>query len=245
MPVLTPTGLVFSIGDLVPEVIKKVENRTNETDRAAAWLRDAILEITSNADYRDEFDQLETWGLPFVLTSGIQEYPEGPLLPPVTSNLGNMDFLIWLDPVTNKIRKRLDYMSVLESDRFQPLNSLPTQWYRFNSNIGFNPVPDQGYQVQSRFVKQHPINDNVLTDTQLLIPREWNHLFVLAAAELGFIELGEYDKATSIHTLLYGDPNQPDKEPGMFKKAKRRHERERWRMTAALRPVYKPSSWGK
>lgn len=233
----------FTITSLVPEVILKVENRTSDTARAQVWLRDSIIEISSNPSYRDEFDQLEIYGNTFNLTPGTQEYPESNFIPPGDVNLATLDFLIWLDPLTNQVRKRLDYMSFMESDRFQPLNSLPTQWYRFNANIGFNPVPDLAYQVQPRILQFHPINDASLGDTVILLPREWNHLLVLAAAEMGFIEFSEYDKAAKIHNLLYGDPDKP-KEMGLFKKAKRRHERERWRSSAALRPVYKPVMWG-
>jgi hypothetical protein len=245
MPVVIPTAPpVFTICDLVPEVILKLENRTTDTDRAQVWLRDALIEISANPDYRDEFDSLELWGTAANLSIGVQEYAESNFIPEQYTNLGNMDFLIWLDPPHNKNRKKLEYMSVLESDRFQPLNSLPTQWYRFNAAIGFNPIPDLTYQVQPRFVMLHPINDSNLCDTEILLPREWNHLLVLAAAEMGFIEYSEYDKAASIHKLLYGDPETP-KEPGLFKKAKRRHQRERWRSSAALRPVYKPIGWGR
>jgi hypothetical protein len=245
MPVLNPitSVLTFSIGDLVNEVILKVENRTSDSDRAAIWLRDALLEISSNPDYRDDFDQLQEFGNQFNLVIGQQEYDEAPIIPSGDVNLATLDFLIWLDYPTNTVRKKLEQMSFQESDRFQPLNSLPTQWYRFANNIGFNPVPDQPYQVQPRILRMHPIDDNSVIGTNILLPREWNHILVHAAAEFGFIEYGEYEKASSIHQLLYGDPDRP-KEPGMIKKAKRRLERERWRSTQALRPVYKPMGWG-
>lgn len=245
MPILSPgEPIQFTIGDLVDEVILRVENRTTDTDRASVWIRDSLIEISSNPDYRDDFDQLCIWGNQFNLIIGQQEYDESNYVPPGDVNLATLDFLIWIDYPTNMWRKKLEYMSYQESDRFQPLNSLPTQWYRFNEAIGFNPVPDKTYQVQPRILQFHPINDNVLDDTIILLPREWNHLLVLAAVEHGFIEQGEYEKASSIHTLLYGDPEKP-KEPGLFKKAKRRNERERWRSSAQLRPVYKPVGWGR
>jgi hypothetical protein len=235
---------IFTIGQLVPEVIYKVENRTTDTARAAVWLRDSIIEISSNADYRDDFDQLQEFGNPVNLQIGVQEYPEAPWIPTGDVNLATLDFLIWLDYPTNLIRKKLEQMSFQESDRFQPLNSLPTQWYRFNANIGFNPVPDQPYQVQPRILRFHPINDANLPATTILLPREWNHILVYAAVEHGFIEYGEYEKAGSVHQLLYGDPDRP-KEPGLIKKTLRRLTRERWRSTQPLRPSYKPVMWGR
>lgn len=245
MPILTPTGLQFTIGDLVPEVILRTENHTTDANRAAIWIRDSLIEISSNPDFRDDFDQLQVFGTPGNLTVGVQEYDETKLWIPLgDTNLATLDFLIWLDYPTNTIRKKLEYMSFQESDRFQPLNSLPTQWYRFNKFIGFNPVPDKPYQVQPRILRFHPINDNVLTMTIILLPREWNHILVLAAVEHGFIEYNEYEKANAVHMLLYGDPDRP-KDPGLIKKAKRRNERERWRSSAQLRPIYKPVCYGR
>jgi hypothetical protein len=48
----------FTIGQLVPEVILRTENRTTDTTRAAIWLRDALLEISGSPDYRDDFVEL-------------------------------------------------------------------------------------------------------------------------------------------------------------------------------------------
>lgn len=241
---------IFTIANLVGEVILKVENRVSDQARAAVWLRDSLIEISSNPSFRDDFDQLQVFGNKFVLTPGTQEYPEGPLIPaPVLPNssgvnLASLDFLIWLDPPNNTIRKKLENTDFQETDRFQPLNSLPTQWYRFNANIGFNPVPDLSYQVQPRILQLHPINDDNLPTTQILLPREWNHILVLAGAEHGYIEYGEYEKAGNIHTLLYGDPDRP-KAPGLIYQTKRRKQRERWRGTQQLRPVYKTIGWGR
>lgn len=244
---------IFTFANLVPEIILKVENRVSDQARAAIWLRDSLLEISSNPSYRDDFDQLQIFGLKFALTAGTQEYPEAPFIPAPTLpnssgvNLATLDFLIWLDPTAlppNQIRKKLEYASFQETDRFQPLNSLPTQWYRFNANIGFNPVPDLNYQVQPRILQLHPINDDNLPATQILLPREWNHILVLAAAEHGYLEYGEYEKSAAIHKLIHGDPDD-QKNPGLIYSIKRRPQRERWRGTQQLRPVYKPIGWGR
>lgn len=58
MLVVGSSGLIFTIDDLDDEVIARVENRTSDIGRARIWLRDAILEISSNPDFRNEFDQL-------------------------------------------------------------------------------------------------------------------------------------------------------------------------------------------
>ena len=75
MPILSPVtnSLVFLFSDLDSEVILKLENRTSDVPRADVWLRDALLEITGDPDFRNEFDQLEIYGPQFLLTPLQQE----------------------------------------------------------------------------------------------------------------------------------------------------------------------------
>src|SRR5271168_3733167 len=111
MPVLNPTSnvTVFSFSDLDTEVILKTENRTTDLARADVWLRDALLEITSDPDLRDEFDQLEEYGPRFNLTPQLQEYAEASnLIPSGDVNVATLDILIWQDPPTNIIRRSLE-----------------------------------------------------------------------------------------------------------------------------------------
>jgi hypothetical protein len=235
----------FTIGDLDEEVILRVENRTTDLARADIWLRDALLGITSDFNFRNEFDQLEIWGTPYNLTVNVQEYAESNLLPSgVDYNVATLDILIWLDPPTNSIRWKLEQSHYQKADTFQPTNSVPTEWYRFGSAIGFNPIPDKNYQVQTRMLQQHPINDADLTATVILIPRDWNEILVWAAAERGFMELLEFEKAGLIHKLLYGDPEHPER-PGLIEGRKKRREQEAHRTEEALRPIVKASCYGR
>ena len=245
MPVLSPTGVLqFYFSDLDNEVILKTENRTTDLSRADVWLRDALLEITSDPDLRDEFDQLEEYGPKFNLTPQVQEYAEVMnLIPTGDVNVATLDILIWQDPPTNTLRRKLEPSHYQKADNFQPSNSLPTEWYRFSSTIGFTPIPDLAYQIQCRILRQHPINDNLLSQTAILIPRDWNEILVYAAVERGFIELLEYEKAASIHKLLHGDPKYPAK-IGILQGRKKRRAMEAHRTSDALRPVLRPSTWG-
>jgi hypothetical protein len=244
MPVLSRSGvLIFAISDLENEVILRTENRTTDTARADIWIRDALLEITSDPDFRNEFDQLEIYGVQFNLTPQVQEYSESNLIPAGDVNTATLDILIWQDPPTNSIRRKLMPSHYQKADNFQPTFSLPTEWYRFGPNIGFTPVPDKAYQIQTRMLQMHPINDNVLNQTQILIPRDWNEILVWAAVERGFMELLEYEKAGKIHTLLHGDPKHPER-LGLLEGRKKRREMEAHRTEEALRPVYRPSSYG-
>jgi hypothetical protein len=243
MPVLTPTGILFQIQDLENEVILRTENRTTDTARADIWIRDALLEVTSDFDFRNEFDQLEEYGKPFNLTPKIQEYDESNLIPSGDVNVATLDILIWQDPPTNSIRRKLIQSHYQKADNFQPTFSLPTEWYRFTGTIGFTPVPDKKYQIQTRMLRQHPINDNMLSATIILIPRDWNEVLIWMAVQRGFMELLEYDKAMNVHKLLHGDPKHPER-IGLYESKKKRREQEAWRAETPLRPVYRRSCWG-
>jgi hypothetical protein len=244
MPVLPPVSpTTFTISSLDNEVIIRCENKTSDLARADIWLRDALLEITSDPDFRNEFDQLEVYGQQYDLVPQQQEYTEVNLIPPGDVNVATLDILIWQDPPTNSIRRKLLQSHYQKADNFQPTYSLPTEWYRFGSLIGFTPVPDKAYQIQTRMLMMHPIDDNTLNQTQILIPRDWNEILIWAAVERGFMEYLEYEKASMIHKLLHGDPKHPER-LGLLEGRKKRREFEAHRTEEPLRPVYRGSCYG-
>jgi hypothetical protein len=236
MPVLTPSGVpIFLIQDLENEVIIRTENKTTDTSRADVWLRDGLLEITSDPDFRNEFDQLEIYGIPYIVTPKQQEYDEDNLIPQGDVNTATLDILIWQDPPTNYVRRKLDMSHYQKADNFQPTYSLPTEWYRFGSLIGFTPIPDLAYQVQTRMLRMHPIADTI-SQTQILIPRDWNEILIWMAVQRGFMEYLEYEKAAKVNRLLHGDPKYPNR-PGLYEARKKRREMEMWRSEGKLRPT--------
>jgi hypothetical protein len=242
MPIISPTGVSFTVSDLASEVIIKCENRTTDLNRAYQWLIDAILEISSNPDYRDEFSELEILGPTFNLTGGTtlgtsqQEYDESNIVPSGDTNDATLDIFIWRNPPLNSVRQKLNPSHYQETDKSVVTLSTPTSWYRFGGQIGFYPSPDQNYQIQARILRMHPIADAAIQTTVILLPRDWNEILIHASVEKGFIELGEYEKATAIHTLLHGDPKYPSK-PGMINGRKKKRGRESFRSTQGLRPI--------
>lgn len=228
----------FIIQNLEQEVLLKCENKTTDVTRADNWIRDALLELTSDPSFRNEFDQLEEYGQQINLVPKQQEYAESTLVPLNDYNTATLDILIWQDPPTNSIRRKLLMSHYQKADNFQPTYSLPTEWYRFAQTIGFTPVPDKAYQVQTRMLRQHPINTVNLNQTQILIPNDWNEILVYAAVERGFIEYLEYEKAAAIHKLIHGDPKHPER-IGLLEGRKKRREFEAWRTEGSLRPVYR------
>lgn len=240
----------FLISDLVPEVLIRVENRTTDTSRAAVWIRDSLLELSADPDYRDDFLELEEWGPIFNLTGGnssttaVQEYPEVNIVPLGDINNATLDILIWVDYPPANNRRKLDASHYQKTDKFQQVYSIPTEWYHFSSFIGFNPVPDKNYQVQARICKQHPINDGDLGSTLILLPRDWNEVLTWASVQRGFMELMEFEKASAVHTLLYGDPKNMAGEPGLIYHMKRKRRKEQWRQEQRLTLIRRPYMWG-
>lgn len=235
MPTLPGIGpSQFFISDLAQEVILKAENRTTDLARAYVWVRDALLEIAGNQDLRDEFDELEILGSLVLLTPGVQEYPFGNFLVDSNDiNMATLDIKLWY---LTGYSYRLGSMSYQESDTMGSQSGIPTRWYRFGDTLGFDITPDQAYQVQARILRMHPINDDNLSATPVLLPRDWHIIIVIAAVEHAFIELNEYEKAGAVHQLLYGDPKNPGK-PGMIESRKKRRQREGWRSSVSLSPI--------
>src|SRR5580700_3307756 len=97
MPISIPQSTIVN---LESEVILRVENQTTQTARADVWIRDSILEIAGNTDYRDDFDQLEEYsGLVNLIGGGIgvsvQEYPFSNWVPPGDYNISTLDVMLW------------------------------------------------------------------------------------------------------------------------------------------------------
>ena len=232
----TGPNFTFTLNDIVPCVLRKVENRTTDSALALEWLRDALLELSSNGDYRDDFIDLEILGPTFNLTVGTQEYSEAVILPVGHLNIATLDIRLWIDPPVNSRWIKLEGSSYQRTDESSVSNSQPGRWYRFGYFIGFFPFPDKTYQIQARLLKYHPIAYNSLGLTVILLPRDWNEILCWAAAERGFMEFEQYEKAAEIHRLLYGDPNVPDR-PGIIAGRVKKRANEAWRQQKQLRPV--------
>lgn len=258
MPILQSiSGTPVTIQTLETETVRKLENqvsadRLTDIDR---WLRDALIEISGNTEFRDDFDQLEEFGPTFNLTGGrsiaagaVQEYAFSNIVPVGDYNLSTLDILIWIDYPTNATRRRLRYSSYQASDKTPQFTSTPSEWYRFADTFGLSPVPDKNYQVQARILRRHPIVDyfnqlGQLNTTVILLPNEYFELLEWAAAERGFAELLNYERAAEIHTMIHGDPEDPAR-PGIIKSLKSRRKKENWRQEQSLRPIVHRYSCG-
>ncbi len=177
------------------------------------------------------------------MTTTVQEYPFSGFVPAGDYNLSTLDVLLWTDFPNNTVRKKLLPSHYQDTDKATNQPSIPAQWYRFADTLGFDPPPNQNYQVQIRLLRRHPINDAALNLTVILLPREWNEILVWSAVLRGFMELLQFEKAAEVRTMLYGDPRHPDK-VGLISGIKKRRGREAWREQQALRPMIQGSCWG-
>ena len=225
------------INDLAPAVLIKVENRVNDTARAVEWIAEALVEISTDQQLRNDLTELEATGPLYDLTIGQQEYPDSAFLNSPDVNMASLDFNMWIDPPGNSIRIKLLPSHYQETDKFLVVNSLPVKWYRFGNNIGFYPVPNNTYQVQSRYLINYPIDWSDPGSSTVLLGQNWYEIIKLAAAQKGFLELEEYEKASEIGSLLRGDPSDPKRSPGMMYGRKTKRERESWREQQGLKPM--------
>jgi hypothetical protein len=243
-----------TIQNLEQETIPKLENRVSETANIDRYLRDAIVEISGNPDLRDSFPELEVWGPTYVLTGGdpgvaVQEYAESNFVPAGDYNIKTLDFIIWTDVPAGTNTKQLNPSNYQEVDKTGAYPSMPVDWYRFGGMIGFDPPPDQNYQVQARLQQRHPFTDyfnqeGLLNQTTILLPNEWFEVIEWTAAMRGFMELLEFEKANNLRTLLWGDPAHPNDNPGLIASVKTKRRQEAWMQQQPLRPIVKSSCWG-
>ncbi len=231
----------FLFSDLLPEIQFALENRTSASDqtRIYGWLRDSLVEITTSMQYRDDLVELEVRGTPFNLTALVPMYSEDLFVPAVAAplqsglNMATLDIILWTDPPTNSKFIKLEYNHYQNTDSVYT-NSLPSSWFRFGLELGFNPTPDKAYQVQGRCLQYHPINDSDLAATQILLKREWNEILVYMSAMRGWLALEEFEKAGAVRQILYGDPKDVNN-PGLLKARKPVRQREMHRTTGKIR----------
>lgn len=249
--------MFVTLQDLEQEVVQKLENRTTNTNNIDRYLRDAIIELTTNPDLRDSFPDLEVRGPLFNLQGGpirfsVTEYPETEFIWPADENAKILNIILWIDPPVNVRSLKLTPGVYQFSDEFKQGPSQPVEWYRFGNMIGFDPTPNRNYLVQASYQRQHPINDyfnkaGLLNRTIILMDQRWFEILEWTAAERGYMELLNYQRAAEVHEMIWGRPdpnNSGERLPGLITNVKTRRMSERWLQQQPLRPVVKQSCWG-
>lgn len=246
-----------TIQDLEQEVVQKLENRTTNTNNIDRYIRDALIEITSNVDLRDSFPDLETRGPVYDLIGGplgisVAEYDDTSFVWPGTVNVKFLNFIIWIDFPFNTRTKKLNPGVYQEADEFTQGPSMPVEWYRIGHLIGFYPRPNRNYRVQGTYQRRHPITDwfnnaGMLNTTPILMANEWFEIIEWLAAVRGFAELLNYPRAEEVYNMVWGKPdpqNSGERLPGLVTNVKSLRRAEAWLRQQPLRPIIKQATWG-
>jgi hypothetical protein len=249
--------MFVTIQDLEQEVVQKLENRTTNTNNIDRYVRDALIELTSNPDLRDSFPELETRGPVYNLIGGsinisVQEYAETSFVWPEDRSVKILNFVIWIDFPFNTRTQKLDPGVFQEADEYKQGPSRPVSWYRIGNLIGFDPTPDRNYLVQATYQRAHPINDyfntaGLLNKTIVLMREEWFEVLEWVAAYRGFGELLNYPRAQEVFNMVWGRPDpgtSGERLPGLITNLKSRRQSERWLKQQPLRPIIKGYTWG-
>ena len=253
MPILSSDSSGPTIADYAELVCQKLEGRSSDLNKAIEWVANTLVELTGDSDLRDDFDELEAWGDPFNLVPGQQEYPYDLMLnPDLLYNQSTLSVMLWIDPPANNTRVKLHPGHYQDADRMTTSAmsvgswSQPSDWYRFADMIGFNPIPNLGYQVRARCLQLYPINEgtpDVVGTTPILLTRQWKEVIIQAAVMRGFMDLQQFDKAAAIHSFLYGDPKHPQ-DKGLIARVPTRRKKELYRESIGLRPIVRSFGFG-
>jgi hypothetical protein len=218
------------IQDLVPDVIEALQNRQDiTTAQAASWLVRTLKELTP----KYPFEELRIIG-PTVIVGPGRGYQGSSNVYPVSYFLNSGDdYSRSEDPViyfsgglqsTSTIATlatgptyAMDYM---QPKAIQPLmnvpGGIPFKYSRYGGNFWFGAAPTSNFAVFLPYQKKHPFTDNNVLTSPVYIASEWEQVVCYDAARRGAVAKRWNEQASYLHELLYGDPDNPDKRPGLI-----------------------------
>lgn len=201
-----PGASTRTIGDLVPDVIEALQQRTDIAPLVPRYIRKAIIELTESTP----FEELRRTGPTVSLTPNQATYPVSFFLN-VSDDYNFMESLvIFIDPSANTVFYALDYMTpkAIESIISPATVGLPAYWSRFGTNLLLGPVPNQAYTMHAHYQVKHPFPEDfsVLSVQTLMLPDSWEEVVIYAAALRIAIVKRLSDQKTMLHDTLFGDP---------------------------------------
>lgn len=224
-----------TLGDLAPDVVLKLGNRTDlntgtNPTRVIKWLWQAYKSLTMSYP----FEELElTYEDAFIQGQDIYPYPADARAIITLSYKPGSNPQVLSQPVRRKhIRVIRRYSSTLQGP--------PSIYGPFNRTVLVRPIPDQTYpffwdywQLPQPF---DPADFTTLDQTVVLIPLDWQEeVLEYYATMLGHMDLLERDKAGELRQLLFGDPKDPSA-PGIIKKKLLIHAAENVDSDYSIRP---------
>ena|SRR5215467_10948491 len=171
---MNPTMNPQLYDDLKAEIIQRMGNRSDLSERVDQWAMDAFTELTQAP--KASFRELDAIYKPLV-KSGSASIP----VP--------ADF--WFILSMRDIWRKLDQVHWQVIDRTYRAQGVPTRYARYQDNIELDPVPNQDIQYTIRYRKRLP----PLTPG-LIIPleREWHELLVTLTVAKGLAALQRFEE---------------------------------------------------
>lgn len=201
-----PGASVRTIGDLVPDVVEALQQRTDVAPIIPRYIRKALIEITESTP----FEELRRTGPTVTLTPNQANYPVSFFLNPGDDYNFMEAFTIFVDPGTNQVSYPLDYMApkAIQSILSPSTIGIPAWWTRFGTGFSFAPVPNNTFSVFSLYQVKHPFPDDfsALAGQKLMITDSWEEIVVYSAALRVAIVKRWNDQANVLHGVLFGDP---------------------------------------
>lgn len=190
-----------TIGDLIPNVISKLSNRTVPANKCVKWIQDAVKDITASFP----FTELQVTGPTLQLTIGQPEYLKRAFLNANDIDATNIDSFFLYISGSSGTGYPLKYRTIPTVEAMMKIAGQPVYWSRHGAFIYVAPMPSVAYYVFQRYQQRHPFTDNPINDT-IRIADDWLEIVEYGAAMRGAWDERMYDYNKEVKVLLYGDP---------------------------------------
>jgi hypothetical protein len=228
------------IHDLVPSVIEALQNRQDvTTQQAANWLVHTLKELTP----KYPFEELRIIGPNVIIGPGLGFGGSANIFPvkyflntgedysrledPVIYFAGGNTSSSTLQTLVSGPTYPMDYM---QPKAIQPLmnvpGGIPFKYTRYGGMFWFGAQPTRNFAVFCPYQKKHPFTDGNVMESPLYIASEWEQIVAYDAARRGATALRWNEQADYLHTLIYGDPDNPSKRPGLIAALDNQQERD-------------------
>ena len=161
--------------DIKAEVIKRLGNRKDLSERIDQWAMDAFTELTQapKATFR-ELDALYE----FTAQANVPRVP----VP--------ADF--WFILSLRDPNRKLDQVHWQVLDRTYRTLGIPTRFARYQDNIEFDPIPAADHQMVMRYRRRLP---KLASGLSIPLEREWHEILIVLTVAKGLEALQRFEEA--------------------------------------------------
>lgn len=173
--------------DLKAEVILRLGNRTDLSERVDMWINDAFTDLAQapKASFR-ELDAI----LEFILYRN-QQFLAVPA-----------DF--WFILSLRMRDRKLDQVHWQVLDRIYRTHGMPVRYARYQDRVEFDPYPDRDYNMIMRYRRRLP---KLVAGMIIPIEREWHELLVTLTVSKGLEALQRFEEAAGYNQAIDQDLN--------------------------------------